>query len=214
MRARVSLVPANESSRSTDRRVAPATRGESLISLHRRVGNRAVGALLRRAAGGVLHRKVGWTEAVTDGRGLNKQEQQVGAIRRIPLEDLPVGLPTDAPIHDLTTESAERRAIVLLPKALDATQDVEFEVFLHGHTEKASTRPFAGWRAYKPPPPPKGAPTKKAKAETATERWRHGIDPTDVAPVRDVALDQEERRRRREERRNRSKRPAAHLSGV
>lgn len=102
-----------------------------------------------------------------------------------------MGLPTDAPIRDLTTESAERRAIVLLPKALDATQDVEFVVFLHGFTEDASIRPFAGWRAYKPPPS-KGAPAKKAKAETATERWRHGIDPTDVAPVRDVALDQAE----------------------
>ncbi len=175
-------------------RPAPATLRGSLIGLHRRAGNRAVGELLRRASAGVLQRKVGWSNAVTDGYAWNADERQVGSIRRIPLDELPVGLPNDAPITELTPEKTERRAIVLLPKALDATQQVEYLVFLHGHTEDSSTRPFAGWRAYKPPPPKgKAPPPKKAKDETSTERLRHGIDPTDVAPVRDVALDEAEK---------------------
>jgi hypothetical protein len=149
-----------------------------------------VGRLVR-----VLQRKVGWSDAVTDGYAWNKAERQVGNIRRIPLEDLPVGSPKDAPIKSLTPESSARRAIVLLPKALDAGQDVEYVVFLHGHTEDSGSRPFAGWRAYKPPPPPRGRkppPPKDPKDETWVEKLRHGIDATDVAPVRDVALDEAE----------------------
>jgi hypothetical protein len=162
----------------------PAPRQASLrgapIGLHRSMGNRAMGRLAR-----VLQRQVGWTDAVTDGYGWNKRETSRGAIRRIPLEGLPVGLPKDAPIRNLTTESAERRAVVLLPKALDATQEVEYLIFLHGHTENSKTRPFAGWRAYK-------APKKKPEDNAETVRLRKGIDATDVAPVRDVALDQAE----------------------
>jgi hypothetical protein len=167
----------------------PTLRG-SLIGLHHSAGNRAVGRLVRG-----LQRKVGWSDAVTDGYAWNKDERQVGAIRRIPLEDLPVGGAKDAPIKELTPESSAGRAIVLLPKALDATQDVEYVVFLHGHTEDSTTRPFAGWRAYKPPPPPRGRkppPPKAPKDETSVEKLRHGIDATDVAPVRDVALDEAE----------------------
>jgi hypothetical protein len=162
----------------------------SLIGLHRSAGNRAVGRLVRG-----LQRKVGWSDAVTDGYAWNQDERQVGAIRRIPLEDLPVGGPNDAPIKSLTPESSARRAIVLLPKALDAGQEVEYVVFLHGHTEDSSSRPFAGWRAYKPPPPRRGRkppPPKDPKDETWVEKLRHGIDATDVAPVRDVALDEAE----------------------
>jgi hypothetical protein len=142
-----------------------------------------------------LQRKIGWDKAVDAGYAWNKGERQVGNIRRIPLDDLPVGLPKDAPISALTPETAGRRAIVLLPKTLNAKQDVEYVVFLHGHTESSTSRPFAGWRAYQPPPLPKGAkppPPKKPEDESAAERLRHGIDDKDVAPVRDVALDQAE----------------------
>jgi hypothetical protein len=172
---------------------APTTLGDSVIRLQRRVGNRAVSNLLGRASAATVRRKVGWSDAVQDGYAWNADERQVGNIRRIPLEDLPVGLPNDVPIRSLTTEKSDRRAIVLLPRALDARQEVEYVVFLHGHTEDSDTRPYAGWRAYKPPPP-KGAPPppKKPADESKVEKLRHGIDAHDVAPVRDVALDEAE----------------------
>lgn len=188
-------VPEAGVSRSAARlAAAQATLGDSVIRLQRRVGNRAVGALLGRPSGATVQRKVGWSDAVQDGYAWNAGERQVGSIRRIPLEDLPVGLPNDAPIGSLTTEKSDRRAIILLPSALDATQEVEYVVFLHGHTEDSSTRPYAGWRAYKPPPP-KGAPPrpKKPEEESKLDKWRHGIDAHDVAPVRDVALDEAEK---------------------
>jgi hypothetical protein len=175
---------------------AQATLGDSLISLQRRVGNRAVGRLLgRTAATGLIQRKVGWTDAVKDGYAWNSDEKQRGSIRRIPLEDLTVGLPKDVPITSLTPERSDHRAIVLLPMALDARLSVEYVIFLHGHTESSSTRPYAGWRAYQPPPPPRGRtppPPTPPGRESKVEKWRHGIDATDVAPVRDVALDQAE----------------------
>jgi hypothetical protein len=195
MRPRRPHVPDTGAGRSVARlAAAPATLGDSVIRLQRRVGNRAVGALLGRASAATAQRKVGWSDAVQDGYAWNADERQVGKIRRIPLEDLPVGLPTDVPIGSLTTERSDRRAIVLLPGALDARQDVEYVVFLHGHTGASSTRPYAGWRAYKPPPP-KGPPPppKKPGKESDLEKWRHGIDAHDVAPVRDVALDEAEK---------------------
>src|SRR4051794_19486008 len=179
MRAR--RPPAPDAARAPARHAPPQpTLRGSLVGLHRSAGNRAVGRLVR-----VLNRKVGWTDAVQDGYGWNAGGQKVGDIRRIPLEDLPVGAPKVAPIKNLTTESSARRAIVLLPKALDATQDVEYVVFLHGHTESSDTRPFAGWRAYKPP-------KRKPDDDPGTVRLRQGIDAHDVAPVRDVALDEAE----------------------
>jgi hypothetical protein len=190
VRARRPSDPAGRAGPAPARAARQPTLRGSLIGLHRSAGNRAVGRLVRG-----LQRKVGWSDAVTDGYAWNKEERQVGAIRRIPLEGLPVGGPADATIKSLTPESSARRAIVLLPKALDAGQEVEYVVFLHGHTEDSSTRPFAGWRAYKPPPPPRGRkppPPKDPKDETSVEKLRHGIDATDVAPVRDVALDEAE----------------------
>jgi hypothetical protein len=162
---------------------APATARGSILGLHRRAGNRAVGALLR---GAPLARKVGWSDAVKQGYAWNADERLVGNVRRIPLADLPVGLSKDAPIGSLTTESAERRAIVLVPVGLDAKQPVEYVVFLHGHTESAGSRPFAGYRAFAPA---KGQTPKKTGLGASL---RSGIDAQDVAPVRDVALDEAE----------------------
>jgi hypothetical protein len=164
-----------------------------LLVLQRSVGNRAVGRLVRRAPSSLLQRRLGWSDAVTDGYGWNAGERPVGKIRRIPLELPDHGLKGDAPINDLTPERADHRAIVLMPNALDPNQVVDYVVFLHGYTEDASTRPYGGWRAYKPPPaPPPKTPHKPTKTELNLEKWRHGIDANDVAPVRDVALDQAE----------------------
>lgn len=161
----------------------------ALLGLQRGVGNRGVAALVRCAPGAQVARKVGWTGAVTDGYGWNVGERPVGTIRRIPLELTGHGLKADAPIKDLTPERAENRVVVLVPSALDATQIVDYVVFLHGFTEDASTRPYAGWRAYKPPPEARPAAPHEP---TKVEKWRTGIDDKDVAPVRDVALDQAE----------------------
>ncbi len=168
----------------------------SVLRLQRSVGNRAVARLVRRATSALLARKLGWSDAVSDGYGWNAGERAVGRIRRIPIELAGHGLSKDAPIAGLTPERADHRAIALVPDALDATQIVDYVVFLHGYTEDASTRPYGGWRAYKPPPKPPESPSKKPHEPSRTERnlekWRHGIDDQDVAPVRDVALDQAE----------------------
>jgi hypothetical protein len=153
----------------------PATLHASLLNLHRRAGNRAVARLLQR--------QVGWTDASKKGREWNKREHAVGKIRRIPLEGLSEGLGDNARIPTLSSEGAKGKAIVLVPEALDATKQIEVMVFLHGWTEKQSDRPFAGWRTLD---------TKPA----GLSDLRRGVDPAllpgvpDIAPVRDVALDQ------------------------
>ena len=154
---------------------APATLHASVLNLNRGVGNRAVARLLQR--------KVGWTDASKKGRKWNLDEQAVGKIRRIPLEGLSEGLGDQARIASLSSEGAKGKAIVLVPDGLDATKQIEVMVFLHGWTEDASTRPYAGWRTLD---------TKPA----GLSDLRRGVDPAllpgvpDIAPVRDVALDQ------------------------
>jgi hypothetical protein len=160
-----------------------------VINLPRRAGNRAVA--------GLLQRHVGWKDAWTKtGRGWNADEHLVGKVRRIPLEGLGEGLggkPTK--FTTLSPETAEGKAIVLIPEALDATKPIEVLVFLHGYTEHRG-RPYAGWRTLTDP-----APSLKDLDPDDVERLprlRQGVDPAelpgvaDVAPVRDVALDQAE----------------------
>lgn len=180
----------------------------SVLRLHRTAGNRAVARLVT-APSLILERAVGWSHPSTQGHAWNKDEHLVGKIRRIPLEGLSEGLssnrsddkarlawkpdPVDktkgawvmepTAVPDLTSESAKGRAIVLVPEGLDATQSIEVVVFLHGFTEDAS-RPFAGWRELTDPPP--------ATRDSRLIRLRQGIDSSDTAPVRDVALDQAE----------------------
>jgi hypothetical protein len=180
---------------------SPATLHASVLNLHRGAGNRAVARLLQR--------KVGWSDASTQGRAWNIDERAVGKIRRIPLEGLSEGLSMnrkdelakrrwvwDDPephkkghmemestrISQLSSEGAKGKAIVLVPDGLDATKPIEVLVFLHGFTEDTG-RPFAGWRTLDVQP--KGASPK-------LQDLRRGLDPADTAPVRDVALDQAE----------------------
>ena len=161
------------------RPAGPATLHASVLNLHGSAGNRAVARLLQR--------KVGWTKASTKGRGWNVGEQAVGKIRRIPLEGLGEGLGDEAWMPQLSSEHGRGRAIVLVPDALNAKQKIEVMVFLHGWTEDVSTRPYAGWRALDKAP----APSRKKMTDL-----RRGVDPAlvpgvpDIAPVRDVALDQ------------------------
>jgi hypothetical protein len=167
----------------------------AMLRLQRSVGNRTAARLVGRASFPRLQRRVGWSGAVKDGYAWNAGERAVGKIRRIPLELADHGLKADAPIDSLTPERADHRAIVLVPAALDATQIVDFVVFLHGFTENATTRPYGGWRAFKPAPPPARAgrrPAVPPPVDPKLAKWRQGIDAKDVAPVRDVALDQAE----------------------
>jgi hypothetical protein len=153
----------------------PATLHASVLNLHRGAGNRAVARLLQRS--------VGWTDGSKKGRAWNRGEQAVGKIRRIPLEGLTEGLGDSARISTLSSESAKGKAIVLVPDALNAAKPIEVMVFLHGWTEDARTRPYAGWRTLDTKPAGLGD-------------LRRGVDPAlvpgapDIAPVRDVALDQ------------------------
>ena len=153
---------------AVQRAPARATLHSSLLDLNRLAGNRALA--------GMLQRKVGWTDAVDKGYAWNKDERKRGNVRRIPLEGLAAGMGTarkdkrawrwvvDNPetgegheelestkIGELSPESAEGKAIVLVPAALDATQPIEVVVFLHGFTE-GTHRPFAGLRALDPAP--------------------------------------------------------------
>jgi hypothetical protein len=153
-------------------------------------GNRAVAGLVSVA------RKVGWTDASTQGKAWNADEHQVGKVRRIPLEGLGEGLDASNPkdvegreIAAMSSEKAKGKAIVLVPAALDATGSIEVVVFLHGWTEGLH-RPYLGYRELTDP-----APTTKDQSAALKERLprlRQGVDATDTAPVRDVALDNAE----------------------
>jgi hypothetical protein len=166
---------------------APATLRSSILGLHRSAGNRAVA--------GLLQRKVGWSDASKQGKAWNADERAVGKIRRIPLEGLAEGLDANVrgaggrKIPELSSEGATGKAIVLVPAALDATASIEVIVFLHGFTEGLH-RPYAGWRQLVDPKPPTAA--QGAALQERLPRLRQGIDATDTAPVRDVALDQVE----------------------
>ena len=154
-----------------------------ILDLHRLAGNRAVASLVS------IQRNVGWTDAKSpEGYKWNQDERPVGKVRRIPLEGLTEGsyakakkaVADTSAIPELTSESAVGKAIVLVPDALDATQSIDVLVFLHGHTE-GTHRPFGGYRTLD-----KAVP----KASPHMQNLRRGIDATDTAPVRDVALDQ------------------------
>jgi hypothetical protein len=187
---------------------------QKILSLQRAAGNRAVTALLegsrylaprrspaRGEGDGYLQRKVGWSDASKEGKGWNVGQQEVGQIHRIPLEGLKQGLQQESArrwvkatgkvkghfvdestlLPGLSSESAKGKAIVLVPAGLDPTQPIEILIQLHGYTESAG-RPFAGWRELNP----------KTKGNKKLQTLRHGLDEKDVAPVRDVALDQAE----------------------
>jgi hypothetical protein len=90
---------------------------------------------------------------------------------------------------------------VLVPKAIKAPNPdakvaepkIDVVIFMHGHTEDVSTRPYAGWRALNP----EAGKWKGKGDEDFVHSLRHGLPdeagkPADTAPVRDVALDQAE----------------------
>jgi len=183
------------------------TLSAAILNLQRAAGNQAVLSLLRPVQRGL---DIGWSEPSKEGRQWNKGQTEVGDIHRIPLEGLDVGLKAEtagkggkdkAAIPELSSESAPGRAIVLVPKAINAPNPdakvaepkIDVVIFLHGHTEDASTRPYAGWRALNP----EAGKWKGKGDEDFVHSLRHGLPdeadkPQDTAPVRDVALDEAE----------------------
>ena len=163
--------------------MARATLRSSILELNHRAGNRAVA--------GLLQRKVGWK----DGKKWNDDEHPWGEIRRIPLEGLAEGLDAKVrgadgrKIPSLSSESATGKAIVLVPKALNARSSIEVIVFLHGFTEDTG-RPYAGWRELVDPKP--STEGLGAVLKERLPRLRQGISGEEKAPVRDLALDQVE----------------------
>jgi hypothetical protein len=177
----------------------------AILELQRTVGNRAVTGLLespRVSAPLHVQRDLGWKDASKAGKGWNVGQQEVGQIHRIPLQDLKQGLQQESAkrrwipkkgkvkghweeestmLPGLSSESAKGKAIAVVPAALAPTQPIEVLIMLHGYTE-TTDRPFAGWRELNP----------KAGGNATVKALRQGLDKDDVAPVRDVALDQAE----------------------
>ena len=202
-------VPSHEITRAIkrDRPTAQSITNPSIgamLTLQRLAGNRAVTALLQgheAPAAFRLQRDIGWKDASKEGKGWNVGQREVGQIHRIPLQDLKAGLQKgmarrwipgkgkqkgqwgdDTMVPELSSESAEGKAIVLVPAVLNPKQKIEVLIFLHGFTESAKSRPFAGWRELNP----------ASKGSGRVKTWRESEDKADVAPVRDVALDQAE----------------------
>ena len=149
--------------RRPEHRAAP-TADSGLIQLQTRAGNRAVAALL--AATVQRQRKTaGWTGADTAGPGWNvgaKDDVEGSEVRRIPVDDVPVGNQKDfadetyvdktgkriagrANEQAKTRESAAGRAIVLKPKLLSVDAPIDVLLHLHGYTSRAWD-PYGGWR--------------------------------------------------------------------
>ena len=185
------------------------TLSAAILNLQRLAGNNAVTSLLSPLQ---RQKDVGWTEPddTEKGRKWNLSQHEVGDIHRLPLEGLAHGLNADAKkgkgakagIPGLTSESADGRAIVLVPKGIQSSgpdpstgPKVNIVIFLHGFTEDAGSRPFAGWRALNPDALELGP--KASEDEKFVHSLRQGLpheegQEDDVAPVRDVALDQAE----------------------
>ncbi len=149
--------------------------GVSVLSLQRMAGNAAAVALIQRrsqsltaqpdrtkagAFGEVTPAKPvgGWKGADARGPGWNVGEKEIGTMRRIPIDDLPVGKQTEdeAANDTLTDEKAGKRAILIASKNLNPNLEVDAIVHLHGYTEKFNRktgkrvyRPFAGLRQHK-----------------------------------------------------------------
>jgi D-alanyl-D-alanine carboxypeptidase len=145
-------------------RSAPAAARHAMLQLQGQAGNCAVSLLV--APGVQRQRKTaGWTGADTSGEGWNvgaKENVEGSGVRRIPVDDVPVGNTLDfsdkvytdkkgnkisgrANEQAKTTESGARRAIVLKPGGLNVNMPIDVLLHLHGYTSRAWD-PYAGWR--------------------------------------------------------------------
>ena len=151
-----------------------------VLDLQQTAGNQAVSGLVQPAPPTQQVQRVGgWSDATSKAgtdqakgepaSGWNAAEHAVGAIRRIPIDGLSVGLQkplgksdggkglTDEEVAGTVTgpqrldpaDAAGRgRAIALVPAGLVPTKPVDVLFHLHGNTEN-DKRGFAGWRQHK-----------------------------------------------------------------
>lgn len=119
----------------------PASASAHILHLQRLAGNSQVTRLLIQRAGGWSGQDVagrGATSAALGspkpaGWGWNAGEHAVGGMRRIPVDGLTQGNSHPSPMAE-TGETAQQRAILLVPDNLDPTlTQVEIFLHLHGH---------------------------------------------------------------------------------
>jgi len=123
--------------------------GAGLLRLQRMAGNAAAAGLLQRVM--VQRADAGWADAAEQGHFWNAAMREVGNVRRYPLQLASGGFEgagLDEASASLTTESAQHRAIALVPAGLDPTKPVTVLLHFHGHAETAG-RPYASWREHK-----------------------------------------------------------------
>ncbi len=132
--------------------VATPDRGplNDVFDLQATAGNLAVASIL--ASAHAQRDTAGWTGADTSGQGWNVKARDVDKIRRVPIEGLKLGGGT-AFVGDerkKTIESAEHRAIVLIPTGMKVGTSVDVMLHFHGWTHRA-VDPHAGWRQHSGP---------------------------------------------------------------
>jgi hypothetical protein len=102
------------------------------LRLQRSAGNRAVITLLRG-----VQRAVGWTgRGSAPVKGRNATETVEFDIRRFPVEDSSLGASggnVNASPSDKTSQTADNKAVVLVPKAVKPDEDVQILLFFHGN---------------------------------------------------------------------------------
>jgi hypothetical protein len=111
---------------------------QTALRLQQTQGNRVVSRLLQRQAGWT-GKDVATRGATSEALGIkkpsswgwNRGEQVVGAVTRIPVDGLTQGNSQPSPVGG-TQETAQQRAIVLVPPGLDPTL-TQVDVFLHLH---------------------------------------------------------------------------------
>ena len=136
-------------------------------------------------------------DASKQGKAWNADERAVGKIRRIPLEGLAEGL--DASVrgaggpqdHRPLLGGRDRQGDRARPCCARRDRGVDRGRGLPARLTEGRHRPYAGWRQLVEPEAVDRGDLSAALKERLP-RLRQGIDATDTAPVRDVALDQVE----------------------
>ena len=96
------------------------------------LGAAPAGPLLTQLIAAPAHRRLArqWSDARPGG--WNAQDASVAGALRIPVEELPQGFGGKDPQLQYTKESAEKRAIVVVPDAVDLSGPVEVLLHFHG----------------------------------------------------------------------------------
>ena len=155
MRARARSRPRGGTHEDERREAVPSTAQTNLhtrvLGLQAAAGNTAVSGLLQRQPQAV------WSDAdpAVDPAvnwSWNKAAHFIGPIGRYPLQGLTEGNQGEwksGASAQLSKEGAKGTAIAYVHKDIKADKPVTLVVHLHGYTESAKSRPYAGWRQHK-----------------------------------------------------------------